>query len=206
MYEQVSHALLNDILDELKPAIRRQDLRHFYTRLGANFYAVYSLFHHLYGQRPDFKEQILRLVERLALAYVDRPAELERLDMEREEDHNWFLSQEWVGMALYSDGFAGDLAGLESHLPYLQELGVSMVHVMPILQCPRGASDGGYAVSDFRAIDERAGTLEDVRHLSASMRKRAMLLALDVVVNHTSDEHVWAQRAREGDRVYQDYY
>ncbi len=206
MYEQVSHALLNDILDELKPAIRRQDLRHFYTRLGANFYAVYSLFHHLYGQRPDFKEQILRLVERLALAYVDRPAELERLDMEREEDHNWFLSQEWVGMALYSDGFAGDLAGLESRLPYLQELGISMVHVMPILQCPRGASDGGYAVSDFRAIDERAGTLEDVRHLSASMRKRGMLLALDVVVNHTSDEHAWAQRAREGDKSHQDYY
>ncbi len=96
--------------------------------------------------------------------------------------------------------------GLSRAFPYLQELGISMVHVMPILQCPRGASDGGYAVSDFRAIDERAGTLEDVRHLSASMRKRGMLLALDVVVNHTSDEHAWAQRAREGDKSHQDYY
>jgi len=206
MYEQVSHALLNDILDELKPEIRRQDLRHFYTRLGANFYAVYSLFHHLYGQREDFKEQMLRLVERLALAYVDRPSDLERLDMHREEDHNWFLSQEWVGMALYSDGFAGNLAGLESHLSYLQELGVNLVHIMPILQCPQGASDGGYAVSDFRAVDERAGSLEDLRSLAESMRKRGMLLTLDVVVNHTSDEHAWARRAREGDKTYQDYY
>jgi len=206
MYEQVSHALLNDILDELKPEIRRQDLRHFYTRLGANFYAVYSLFHHLYGHREDFKEQMLRLVERLALAYVDRPSDLERLDMHREEDHNWFLSQEWVGMALYSDGFAGNLAGLESHLPYLQELGVNLVHVMPILKCPQGASDGGYAVSDFRAVDERAGTLEDLRSLAESMRKRGMLLTLDVVVNHTADEHPWAQSAREGDETHRGYY
>lgn len=206
MYEQVSHALLNDILDELRPEIGCQDLRHFYTRLGANFYAVHSLFYHLYGQRPDFREQMQKLVEHLALAYAQRPEALKRLDMEREEDHNWFLSQEWVGMALYSDGFAGNLAGLESHLSYLQELGVNLVHVMPILKCPRGASDGGYAVSDFRAVDERAGTLEDLRSLATSMRRRDMLLTLDVVVNHTSDEHEWAQRARAGEKTYQDYY
>jgi hypothetical protein len=58
MYEQVSHALLNDILDELSSEICREDLRHFYTRLGANFYAIHSLFFHLYGHREDFKAQI----------------------------------------------------------------------------------------------------------------------------------------------------
>ncbi len=206
MYEPISHALLNDILDELKPELRRQDLRHFYTRLGANFYAVHSLFHQLYGERPDFKEQMLALVERLAGAYVGRPADLERLDMEREEDHDWFLSQEWVGMALYCDGFAGDVKGLEERLPYLLDLGVNLVHVLPILKCPPGASDGGYAVSDFRAVDERVGDVEDVRRLAASMRKRGMLLTLDVVVNHTSDEHEWAQRARAGESAFQDFY
>ncbi|WP_373507549.1 alpha-amylase family glycosyl hydrolase, partial [Thiocapsa sp.] len=206
MYEQVSHALLNDILDELDREIRREDLRHFYTRLGANFYAIYSLFFHLYGHREDFKTQMVSLTERLARAYIDRPAELKQLDMAREEDHNWFLSQQWVGMALYSDGFAGNLHGLNDRLPYLQELGVNIVHVMPILKCPRGASDGGYAVSDFRDIDPRAGTVEDVRALAESMRRRDMLLTLDVVVNHTSNEHEWAQRAREGDPDYQNFY
>jgi len=98
MYEQVSHALLNDILDELRPDLKRQDLRHFYTRLGANFYAIHSLFSHLYGRRHDFFEQMTALVDRLARAYIDRPAELERIDMTREEDHNWFLSQEIVGL------------------------------------------------------------------------------------------------------------
>jgi amylosucrase len=119
--------------------------------------------------------------------------------MAREDDHTWFLSQEWVGMALYTDGFAGDLKGLLDRLPYLGELGVNMVHVMPILQCPEGASDGGYAVSNFRAIDPRAGTLDDLCELGAAMRKRGMLLTLDVVVNHTSNEHPWAQQARAGD-------
>ena len=206
MYEQVSHSLLNKILDDLKPEIRKEDLRHFYTRLGANFYAIYSLFHHLYGQREDFEKQMLRLVEVMAKQYIRRSDELKAIDVARENDHNWFLSQEWVGMALYTDGFAGDLKGVQSHLGYLQELGVNMVHLMPILKAPDGASDGGYAVSDFREIDERAGTLEDLRELARAMRQRQILLTLDVVANHTSDQHAWAQSAREGDKVHQDYY
>ncbi|MCU7923921.1 MAG: alpha-amylase [Candidatus Thiodiazotropha sp. (ex Dulcina madagascariensis)] len=206
MYEQVSHSLLNQILDEIKPEIRKRDLRHFYTRLGANFYVIHLLFHHLYGKREDFKEQMIRLVEVMASRYVQRHVTLKQLDSEREKDHNWFLSQEWVGMALYADGFAEDLQGVESRLAYLQELGVNMLHVMPIMICPEGASDGGYAVSDFRNVDPVVGILEDVNRLSASARKRGMLLILDMVLNHISDEHEWAQRSRAGERKYQDYF
>jgi amylosucrase len=206
VYEQVSHALLNETLDRMDPAIRREDLRHFYTRLGANFYAIYSLFHQLYGEREDFIEQITHLIEVMARQYIERAPALEQSDMEREKDHNWFLRQEWIGMALYVDGFAGNLQGLREHLPYLQELGINMVHVMPILECPRGASDGGYAVSDFRNIDSRVGTMDDLRELAEAMRRRGMLLTLDVVVNHTSNQHQWAERARAGERGYQDYY
>jgi len=206
MYEQVSHSLLNRILDEIKPEIRKRDLRHFYTRLGANFYAIYSLFYHLYGGRDDFEQQVLRLVEVMATQYLARDKRLKMLDIERERDHNWFLDKKWVGMALYSDGFAGNFKGLQEKLGYLQELGISLVHVMPILKCPQGASDGGYAVSDFRDVDERVGTLDDIRDLARQMQQRDMLLTLDVVVNHTSDEHEWAQRARRGEQVYQDYY
>lgn len=206
MYEQIAHSLLNKILDELKPDIRKRDLRHFYTRLGANFYAIYSLFHLLYGKRDDFEWQMLRLVEVMATQYVQRDKPLKKNDSQREHDHNWFLSQEWVGMALYTDGFAGNLQGLRERLNYLQELGINMLHVMPILECPQGASDGGYAVSDFRNVDARIGTLDDIRMLAMELRQRNILLALDVVVNHTSDEHEWAKKAREGDVKYQDYY
>ncbi|MEZ5502449.1 MAG: alpha-amylase family glycosyl hydrolase [Halioglobus sp.] len=206
MYEQHAHALLNGILDQLKPDLRKRDLRHFYTRLGANFYAIHNLFQQLYGDRDDVQRQLLRLVSVMATNYVARPPALKALDAVREQEPLWFLGQEWVGMALYLDGFAGDLAGLRTRLPYLQELGVNLVHVMPILECPVGASDGGYAVSDFRNINARAGSLRELGVLAGDLRRRQMLLTLDVVVNHTSDQHEWAQRARAGEQVYQDYY
>lgn len=206
MYEQVSHSLLNAILDDLKPEFRRQDLRHFYTRLGANFYAIYSLFFTLYGHREDFKSQMLCLVETMAKGYIDRSAELERLDMAREKNHNWFLSQKWVGMALYTNGFAENLTNLADKTPYFQELGINMVHIMPILMCPAGKSDGGYAISDFRQIDDRLGSLDDLRRVAEEFRKRDILLTLDIVLNHTSEEHEWAKKAIRGERRYQDYY
>ena len=91
MYEQVSHSLLNEILTKLNPEIKSEDIRHFYTRLGANFYSIYSLFHLLYGERDDFKEQAQRLVETMARQYILRSDELKIIDIERENDHNWFF-------------------------------------------------------------------------------------------------------------------
>ena len=206
MYEQISHTLLNDILNLIKPEISEQDLRHFYTRLGANFYAIHSLFQRLYGDRDDFAEQAQKLVETMAKQYIRRPEKLRQLDLAREKDYNWFLSQQWVGMALYCKGFAGSLKGLQERLHYFQELGVNMVHVMPIMRCPEGSSDGGYAVSDFRDINPEVGTLEDVGQLAEQMKERDILLVLDVVVNHTSNKHYWATCARAGEKKYQDYY
>lgn len=206
MYEQLAHSLLNAILTELKPEIRNRTLQHFYTRLGANFYSIHSLFHTLYGERPDFRQQMHRLVETMAANYIRRPAALKALDLERERDHNWFLSPQWVGMALYCHRFAGDLKGMKAKLGYLQELGINLVHIMPMMDCPRGKNDGGYAVRDFRALDPRSGTLEDLDALIRNMDKRGMLIALDVVVNHTSEEHEWARRACAGETAYQDYY
>ena len=82
MYEQVSHSLLNEILIKLNPEIKHQELRHFYTRLGANFYSIYSLFHLLYGDRDDFKKQAQRLVETMARQYILRADELKKKDFD----------------------------------------------------------------------------------------------------------------------------
>ena len=206
MYEQVSHSLLNEILVDLKPDIKARDMRYFYTRLGANFYAIFSLFHILYGQREDFREQAQRLVETMARQYIARPDRYKQKDIEREKDHNWFLHQQWTGMALYCDGFAGDLKNLREKVGYFQDLGVNMVHVLPIMACPLAQSDGGYAVSDFRQVDSRFGSLDDLDALATELSDRGILLTLDVVLNHTSDEHEWAQKAVAGDQKYQDYY
>lgn len=206
MYEQQAHSLLNTILDELEPDIRRHDLRHFYTRLGANFYSIYKLFSQLYGERADFEQRLGELVAVAARQYIARDPKLKTVDQLRERDHDWFLSQRWVGMAMYLNGFANDISGLVRHLPYLQELGINLVHVLPIMECPSGASDGGYAVNNFRNIMPWAGTMEELRALGETLRERDILLTLDVVLNHTSNEHAWAQRALTGEQTYQDYY
>lgn len=205
MYEQISHALLNDILAELHIQ-NGVSMRHFYTRLGANFYSIYSLFKLLYGQRDDFAKQMTKLVQIMAQRYRERRPELKRTDLYREKHYNWFLDQKWVAMTLYCDRFAKNIQGLQKNIPYFQELGINILHVMPMLDCPPDKSDGGYAVRDFYRIAPDLGTIEDVENLAQRLHKREMLLVLDVVVNHTSDEHVWAQKARSGDPVYQDYY
>ena len=206
MYEQISHCILNEILDQLKPEIREQELHHFYTRLGANFYSLFSLFQKLYGNRPDSKLHLLKLVEVMARQYILRSPELKKTDLAREKDFNWFLSPKWVGMTLYADGFTEDLKDLLSKISYFEELGINLVHIMPILECPENASDGGYAVSNYRKIDERVGDLEDIQNIAEAMKKKDILLVLDIVVNHTSNEHEWAEKARSGDQNYQNYY
>src|SRR5690606_37391874 len=170
---------LNQILNQLPADLIQADLRHFYTRLGANFYAIHNLMKQLYGQCEDFEPRMQQLVEVMARQYILRSAELRAIDLAREQNHNWFLDQKWVGMALYSDGFAGDLKGVGEHLHYFQELGVNMLHIMPILKCPEGASDGGYAVSDFRQIDPRVGSNDELWALAREVRKRDIVLALD---------------------------
>ena len=206
MYEQISHCILNEILDQLKPEIREQELHHFYTRLGANFYSLFSLFQQLYGNRPDSKFHLLKLVEVMARQYILRSPELKKTDLAREKDFNWFLSPKWVGMTLYADGFTEDLKDLLSKISYFEELGINLVHIMPILECHENASDGGYAVSNYRKIDERVGDLEDIQNIAQEMKKKDILLVLDIVVNHTSNEHEWAEKARSGDQNYQNYY
>ncbi len=206
MYEQVSHALLNDILIKIDIKDNNHDLQHFYTRLGANFFAIYSIFQHLYGEREDFEAQLLSLVKTMAMQYIKRAPELKESDLVREKDHNWFLSQKWVGMALYCEGYAEDLKGMQSKLHHLQDLGINMIHIMPICDCPEVENDGGYAVRDFRKVDETYGTLKELDKLISNLKSRETLITLDVVVNHTSNEHAWAQKAREGDPKYQDYF
>ncbi|MDI1309862.1 MAG: amylosucrase [Methylotenera sp.] len=206
MYEQISHSKLNDILIELAPDIKEKNLQHFYIRLGSNFYAIYTLFQQLYGERKDFDIQLSSLVKTLIQSYITRSKALRKLDLTREKDHDWFLSQKWVGYALYCKEFSGNLKTLQKKLHYMQDLGINMLHVMPILDCPKGKSDGGYAVRDFKKINAEVGNLKDLDSLIKNLKSRDILLTLDVVVNHTSNTHEWATKARSGDLKYQNYY
>ncbi len=189
---------LSALPDSVKPL--------FLARLGARFSAIAEGFRKLYGDRADFELWMERLGEALVEAQSQRPSDLAELDCEREADPAWFLDQRWVATMLYADRFAGDLCGVEGRIPYLKDLGVNYVHVMPVLKSREGENDGGYAVSDYRDVDPRFGTLGDLTRLASTLRREKMLLCLDVVLNHTADSHEWARRALAGEEAYQNFY
>ena len=91
----------------------------------------------------------------------NRAAALKARDAAREADPDWYKRNDLLGMMLYVHNFGGTLRGVESHLDYIQECGVNYLHLMPLLASPRGKSDGGYAVADFRTIQPELGTMED---------------------------------------------
>lgn len=167
---------------------------------------LYALFYDLYGDRPGFTPAFQDLLAILKKAYTERSPALKNKDLKRLEQKHWLMSEQWVGMALYVDRFSKDLKQLKSKLDYLETLGVNMVHLMPIMQSPAGENDGGYAVSDYLKVDDKYGSNEDLTALIQALNDRGMGLMLDLVINHTSDEHEWALKAKAGDPDFQELY
>lgn len=178
----------------------------FIDKLIGSGNLLHYLFSQLYSKRDDFDNSFIKILELIVDSYIERNAALKKRDQEKEKKGTWFLSNEIVGMSLYLDRFAGNLKGLSKRLNYLQDLGVNLLHLMPLFESPENASDGGYAVSDYRVIDKRFGTLKDLKSLQQNLLEKNMYLMTDIVLNHTSDQHEWAQKARQGDLNYQDFY
>ena len=161
------------------------------------------LYCELYKNQDEALEQLCGQMYRF---YTERKAALKRMDRERAKNPQWYKGNRMVGMMMYTDAFAGDLKGVLKHLNYIEECGVNYLHLMPLLDTPEGRSDGGYAVSDFRKVRPDLGTMEDLECLAAECHKRDVSICLDFVMNHTSEDHEWAKKARMGDPEYQSRY
>ena len=144
--------------------------------------------------------------EMMYQAYLARPERLKLMDRAREAFPEWYRGHNLVGMLMYVNAFAGTLKGVEKKLDYISECGVNYLHLMPLLESPKDRSDGGYAVSDFRKVQPELGTMEDLQSLSDKCHDRGIALCLDFVMNHTSEDHEWAKRAKAGEREYQNRY
>lgn len=178
----------------------------FWLRCERYFEDVHFPLTELYGDRPDFTEQIEALFEQIINAYADRPDPLRLLDLERQFTPDWFERSRMIGYVCYPELFAETLKGVRDKLPYLQELGITYLHLMPILQPRPIPNDGGYAVMDYRAIKPELGTMDDLKALATDLRKRGISLCVDLVMNHTAQEHEWAQKALAGEEKYLEYY
>ena len=176
--------------------------RQFDRRLAACYDEFKWLYCELYGQTEHFQQ----LLDAARQFFIHRKSTLVKLDATREKDPDWYRRSDMIGVMLYTDLFAGNLDGVREKLDYLAELQVRYLHLMPLLKMPEEFNDGGYAVSDFRQVDPRLGSNEALEKLADACRSRGMSLCLDFIVNHTSDEHDWAVRARKGDPEYQARY
>lgn len=155
-----------------------------------------SLYEQLY---PGQKEGLAYLIQRMYQNYVERPVPLRKIDRKREKDPGWYKGNDILGMMMYTDAFAGTLQGVKEKLDYVKSCGVNYLHMMPLLESPKGRDDGGYAVADFRKVKPELGTIEDLKELTSLCHEQGISCCLDFVMNHTSEDHAWAKAARAGD-------
>lgn len=194
--------LLNGPLRLLEPP----DQAIFQIRLAQGLADVRRPLRLLYGDRDDFEAWLNRFFEIVAKAYVARPLDLRTLDLQRVHQPDWFQKADMIGYVCYTERFAGNLNGVQEKIDYLKELGITYLHLMPLLKPRPGTNDGGYAVMDYREVPDDLGTMVDLAALAATLRNNNMSLCIDLVCNHTAKEHAWAQKALAGDKAYQDYY
>ena len=174
----------------------------FDRRLARHYDELKWLYIELYRDEQAFEY----FVGMLRRCWAERKRALRNQDARREADPDWYRRQDLLGMMLYVGPFAGTLRGVEEKLPYLRECGVNYLHLMPLLLSPKGKSDGGYAVADFRTVQPELGSMEDLEALADACRKRGVSLCLDFVMNPTCEEHEWAKKARAGEPGYRERY
>ena len=163
---------------------------------------LHDLYMQLYGNDAMFAE----LCEHLYAFYKERSEKLKTLDKKREADPNWYKKNDMLGMMFYIDNFAGNMKGVQGKLDYLEKNNVNYIHLMPFLDTPKGRSDGGYAVADFRKVQENLGSMEDLENLTNACHEKGISVCMDFVMNHTSEDHEWAKKARQGDGEYMSRY
>ncbi len=173
------------------------------TRIDRWYADLLTPLSRLYADPEEVAQRLLTLVTK---AYDARPAELHELDAERQSAPDWFQRPSALGYAAYADRFAGTLRGVAQHADHLAGLGVTYLHLMPLLAPRPAPNDGGYAVQDYRAVRPDLGTMHDLNALAATLRDRGISLCLDLVLNHVAREHGWASAARAGDQHKRDYF
>ncbi|MBD8478889.1 alpha-amylase family protein [Microbacterium sp. CFBP 8794] len=180
--------------------------REFLPHVEAQLPRLHDLFVQLYGERPDGRERLASVVDLARRSWALRPTELKAIDRERESAPGWFESERMLGGVCYVDRYAGGLSGIRDAIPYFQELGLTYLHLMPLFESPEGNSDGGYAVSSYRRVNPKLGTMQELAELAADLRRAGISLVVDFIFNHTSNEHRWARKAIAGDPAYEDFY
>ncbi len=198
--------VLGHIAKQISVDLTSKDWQAFTQRAHTHGPHLHALLHAIYGTREDFAHQFESILLTTAKSWLARSSTLKKLDAEREANPRWFQSNQMLGGIAYVDLYAGNLEGIRSKLPYFKELGLTYLHLMPLFEAPEGNSDGGYAVSSYRAVNPRLGTMAQLISLANELRENGISLCVDFIFNHTSDEHAWAKQAIAGDAKHRAFY
>lgn len=176
------------------------------ARLSRRFPQLIRSLYRLYGNRYDFFYHIEQILVTTARMWNRRRPELRDEDVRAESNPTWYEDRNQLGAVCYVDRYAGTFRAFQDRIPYLQEMGITYLHLMPLFRSREGENDGGYAVSDYRSTDPSLGTMDELTELIDRLRRLGIHVVLDFVFNHTADDHDWAIRARRGDSDAREFY
>ncbi len=177
----------------------------FTQRIQSNETELKEIYSTVYTDNPFYDSEFMyeKLLKLMKNYILERKPKYIKADTNAP---NWYHSNKIIGITLYVDLFSSDLINFKSHIPYFKELGINLIHFMPILEGRPGENDGGYAVKNYKQIDPKFGTTEDFISLIDMLKKNKIHSCIDFVVNHTAKEHEFAREALEGNNDYMNMY
>lgn len=204
--QQLSKRLLSLLLAHLPASLQATAAARFQQQAPILFDRLGKIYASGFNDASAFAAWTDQLILSMAQALTQRPAALRELDLQRSQQPEWFTRQNMLGYCAYVDRYAGTLRGVAERIPHLQELGVTYLHLLPFLKARSGENDGGFAVADFDAIEERLGNMQDLHQLTTQLRMAGISLCSDFILNHVADDHPWAIAAKRGETRYQNYF
>lgn len=192
--------IFSDIENRIVTTENRAQWQGFADHLQTAFPNLFQCLTDLYSNQWDLYYHMSKVVELAAKHWLSQGND------KTHASHDWINDKATIGATGYVDLFGGDLKGVKKRIPYLQDLGISYLHLMPFFDVPSGDSDGGYAIKNYGAVNPNVGTMKDLKSLSSELKKKNIKLVLDFVFNHTSDQHEWAEKAKRGDERFQQFY
>ncbi len=178
----------------------RGRLRHTLRRLYGDWYGDW------YADTAGFDSWFAQLCDDMADQFAARSPDLRALDRSRLAQPDWFASERSLAYSAYVDKFAGSLRGVEAQIPYLKSIGATYLHLLPFLRSRDGDNDGGFAIASFDEVQPALGTTDDLRSLTAALRREGISLCTDFILNHVADDHAWAKAAKAGDSDYRSFF
>ena len=155
-------------------------------------------------QASDLYDKLIYIIKSFK---ITKPDYLRQWDEKLEK--SWYKSSDHIFYVLYADLFCADeltgekLEGISKRINYFKELGVTNIHILP---CLKSSGDAGFAVDDYRQIDPDIGNINQFKELIKKLHENNIKITFDLVLNHTSDNHIWAKEVKKGSKKYLDYY